>query len=111
MTKENNPDMVWHDDGHSIELRINKSELEIIAIRCPGGDDRKCLHEESGCIVDYYLYRYGMECNAGTCPAAKDINICWTFIGDKKNLDMAQVWFMPKTDDLFSAWLISKQGN
>jgi hypothetical protein len=28
-------------------------------------------------------------------------------LGDPKNLDLAQVWFMPKTDELFSAWLIA----
>jgi hypothetical protein len=48
-----------------------------------------------------------MECNAGVCPAAENIPICWTLLGDHKNLDLAQVWFMPKTDDLFSAWLIA----
>ena len=107
MASNNNADMLWHDDGHSITLRINRSELEVLSITCPKSDDRKCASEEHDCVVEYYIHRFGMECNAGVCPAAENIPICWTLLGDQKNLDLAQVWFMPKTDELFSAWLIA----
>ena len=107
MAKNDNSDMLWHDDGHSITLRIHRSELEVSSTTCPKDADRKCLSDEHDCVVEYYIQRFGMECNAGVCPAAEHIQICWTLLGDPKNLDLAQVWFMPKTDELFSAWLIA----
>jgi antibiotic biosynthesis monooxygenase (ABM) superfamily enzyme len=49
-----------------------------------------------------------MECNAGTCPPQEFLEICWTLVGDKKNVDASQVWFMPLADDVFAAWLTSQ---
>jgi len=98
-------DMLWHNDGHEITLRINKSELEIIEIKCPNSESGDCWDSTHGCLVEWYVSRYGMECNAGSCPASEKILLCWTIIGDSRNLDAAQLWFMPTTDETFAAWL------
>jgi hypothetical protein len=100
----------WHNDGHKIMLRINKAELEVLHIECPGLES-ECYTEEYGCIVRWFIQRFGMECNAGACPPEEIIEICWTIVGDKKNPDAAQVWFMPMKDDVFSAWLISQSND
>lgn len=102
-------EMIWHDDGHKVSLRINKSELEVTSVYCPMKDDRKCRHEEADCVVEYFVLRYGMECNAGVCSASDTLEICWTYLGEQRYIDMGQVWFMPKTDEMFSAWLIAKK--
>lgn len=104
-------DIVWHDDGHVISVRINKSELEVTGIRCPGLPDSLCADEDYGCLVTHYVNRFGMECNAGVCPASENLEVCWTLIGDRRNLDLAQVWFIPKTDETFAAWLITKKNS
>jgi hypothetical protein len=105
--KTNQSEMVWHNDGHYIVLRISRSELEVVEVGCNNGDGGICYERDYGCLVQWFLTRYGMECNAGVCPAEEKIEICWTILGDRRNLDVAQVWFMPKTDDTFKAWLIS----
>jgi hypothetical protein len=102
-------EMMWHDDGHQIELRINRSDIEVIDARCPGGKNRMCAHHEFDCIVNFFISVYGMDCNAGVCPASDKLDICWTFVGDKHNIEAGQLWFMPKTDEVFSAWLIAKK--
>lgn len=99
--------MTWHDDNHSIELRINKNELEIVEIVCPNDDIGLCLDPLHGCLVKYFINRYGMECNAGSCSAINIMQICWTLIGDNRIIDECQLWFMPKNDEVFAAWLTS----
>lgn len=101
-------DMLWHNDDHEISLRINKSELEIVDIRCPHGESGACWEDGVGCLVEWYLTRYGMECNAGVCTAAETIKLCWSLVGDRRNLDAAQIWFMPVSDETFAAWLSGK---
>jgi hypothetical protein len=98
----------WHNDGHKIMLRINRSELEVLHIECPNQENAECNTEEYGCIVRWFIQRFGMECNAGSCAPEEIVEICWTLVGDKRNPDSAQVWFMPLKDDVFSAWLISQ---
>jgi len=66
--------MTWNDDGHSIQLRLSKSELEITGI-----------------------------------SPAESIDICWTLIGDSRVIEECQLWFMPKSDEVFSAWLETKK--
>ena len=101
-------DMFWHNDGHKISLRINKSEIEIVETHCPHDESGACWEEGTGCLVEWYLTRYGMECNAGVCPAAETIELCWSLVGDRRNLDAAQIWFMPVSDETFAAWLFGK---
>ena len=99
--------MTWHDDGHIIKLRINKSELEIVDIICPNQEDSKCLDSIHGCVVKYFVSRFGLECNAGSCDATDSMEICWTLIGDSRVIDECQLWFMPKKDEVFAAWLVT----
>jgi hypothetical protein len=103
-------EMMWFDDGHKLRLQINRSELEITEIICPGTEDRECRHDRHRCLVEYFVSRYGFECNAGICPATDLLQICWTFLGDESgDVDAAQVWFMPNSDEMFSAWLVAKK--
>lgn len=101
--------MKWHDDGHFVRLRIWKSDLEISEIHCPHGDKGECHDLVYGCLVKHFVNRYGLECNAGTCPATDKLDLCWTVIGDRRIIDECQLWFMPRTDEVFVAWLESKQ--
>jgi len=98
----------WNNDGHQIKLVIDRDELLVSMAFCPNG--RKagtdCWNERvDGCIVDYYVDRYGLEINEGKAAAAPLLAIAWAFSGDKYNLDAAQVWIIPTTDVTFSAWL------
>lgn len=97
----------WHNDGHKLILRINKAELEVLFVECPG-EGSECMTEDYGCIVRWFIDRFGMECNAGSCAPEEKMGICWTLVGDKKNIDSSQVWIMPLKDDVFSEWLISQ---
>ena len=100
--------MKWHDDGHYLRLRIWKSELEITEIHCPHNNDGQCYDPVYGCIVEYFIGRFGLDCNAGTCLAIDKLDLCWTISGDRRIIDECQLWFMPKTDEIFVAWLESK---
>lgn len=102
--------MKWHDDGHYLLLRISKSDLEIIDIHCPNEEKGECLDQMYGCVVKHFVRRYGLDCNAGACPAIDKMEICWTLIGDSRILEECQLWFMPKTDEVFAAWLQTKKG-
>lgn len=108
MARINEVEQLWHNDGHRVILRINRAELEVLEVICPHGtESAPCKTSKNVCIVSEFIYTYGMECNGGMCPAAADIPICWTVVGDMEEFDSAQVWFMPLTDEIFSAWLIS----
>lgn len=101
--------MVWHNDGHKLTLRIVKSELEVIDIFCPNTENMNCIDEHYGCLVKWFVNRFGMECNAGSCPAEPEMEICWTLQGNKRDIEACQLWFMPINDDVFSAWLTTKK--
>ena len=102
-------ELMWHNDGHEITLRIVKSELLILETKCPHNQDAEspCYDPSYGCVVDWFISRYGLECNAGSCAPEEKIKICWTIQGDRRDIEACQVWFMPVTDDVFSAWLVS----
>jgi len=108
-----NSEMFWHNDGHILELQINKSELQVVSILCPheGKEHGECYDQYEDCIVKFFINRYGLECNAGSCPATQQMTICWTLIGDNRNPEDSQLWFMPLNDDVFAAWLNSAMGN
>jgi hypothetical protein len=101
-------EMVWHNDGHNIHLRLNRSEVEIVSVDCPNKETGSCLIEDSECLVSMFIDRYGFDCNAGSCPAAESIQICWTIAGNTKDIDSCQLWFMPVTDETFQAWVLTK---
>jgi hypothetical protein len=107
MSKHEELQQVWHNDGHKIELRINKAELEVLSTLCPHEDSAACKNMAGDCVVTWFINRFGMECNGGICPPVEFLDISWTIVGDINNFDSCQVWFMPLTDDIFSAWMIS----
>jgi len=96
---------VWHRDGHSLYLQLNRSELTIQMIHCPGHSDRKCKTGKFDCIVDWFVSRYGLDCNVGVSEVSSDMEIAWTVQGDPEDSDLCQVWFIPTKDEAFSAWL------
>ena len=98
---------VWHNDGHSISLELNRASLIVTDVKCSDGEE--CKHQTHGCMVRWFIERYGLECNVGVTPAAPEIDIAWMFDGDMYDLESAQVWIIPVTDDAFAAWLITQQ--
>lgn len=108
MVAVNDSEMLWHNDGHAIYLRINKTELEIIGIDCPSENSGVCHNDRYGCIVRHFINVYGLECNVGVCPAREKIQICWSFVGESYDIDSSQVWFVPLDDEAFHAWLSSR---
>jgi hypothetical protein len=95
-------DVTWHRDGHSILLELHKSELVVTMVRCPETGD--CATEDTECLVRWYIDAFGLECNVGMCEAAPEIEIAWSFVGDRRNLLDAQVWIIPTSDYIFSAF-------
>lgn len=104
----NDSEMLWHNDGHHVSLRLNKSDVEITEIYCPSGRVGECHHERVGCVVDYFIDRFGLDCNVGVCSMAESIQICWSLVGDPYDIDSCQLWFVPLNDDVFQAWIESK---
>jgi hypothetical protein len=100
-------EMMWHRDGHTINLKIVKSEIVIESVYCPEGDAGACHEPQYGCLVQWFLMRFGMECNVGSCRAESPMEVCWTLIGDPRDVESCQIWVMPVADEVFSAWLIS----
>ena len=94
----------WHDDGHVMHLELVKSEAQITSVTCPGGE---CAHDETECVVKFYLDVFGLECNVGVCDMASDIPFAWAFIGRRSDLDACQLWVIPRADPFFQAWALS----
>lgn len=105
----NDDEMAWHNDGHVILLSINKSELEILQITCPHDDDDGDCHSDAGCIVNYFINRFGLDCNIGVCAPEPTLEICWALSGDRRDPEAAQLWFVPLNDDVFHAWLSTRK--
>jgi len=96
----------WFDDGHVLRLRLDKSEVEVIETICLGLESRACQEGDTPCLVRLFVDRYGLECHVGSCPAVSELAISWTLLGDRRNLDAAQVWFLANSDEAFAAWLV-----
>lgn len=97
--------IMWHDDGHVMWLELNKAEVVITTVICPHShDESACRHRKAGCLVQYFLNRYGLDCNVGVCAASDQIRIAWAVYGDLEDLDACQIWVVPTEDDVFSAW-------
>ena len=96
---------VWHNDGHVMCLRLEHQNIIITEVICPEVDS--CTHEDTECMVRYFLNRFGLECNVGSCDAATQVEIAWHFSGDKRDLESGQVWVIPTSDDAFAAWVAS----
>ena len=102
---ELNETTVWHSDGHSIYMVLNRNELEIQVVSCPGGEDQACRVGNFECIVDWFIGRYGLDCNVGVCEVNPTMEIAWSVQGDTSDPDLCQVWIIPVADEAFSAWL------
>jgi len=96
---------VWHSDGHSVYMVLNRNELEIQVVTCPGGEGRECEIGKFDCIVDYFLGRYGLDCNVGVSEVNSTMEIAWSVQGDVDDPETCQVWVIPLADEAFSAWL------
>jgi hypothetical protein len=100
-------EMMWHNDGHKLILKLVKSEIEIESVYCPHGNEGECFIDDYGCAVRWFADRFGMECNVGSCYVDKSLDVCWTLVGNTRDMESCQVWFMPLADEVFSAWLTS----
>jgi len=100
-------EMMWHRDGHIVSLKIEKSEIIVDSVFCPCGQDGECYEKDYGCLVQWFMMRFGLECNVGSCRAESEMEVCWTLVGNKKDIDSCQIWVMPIKDEVFSAWLVS----
>lgn len=103
-------EMLWHNDGHRIFLRIVKSELDVFDVSCPHLEQSgsPCYSLRHGCAVKYFINRFGMDCNVGSCMAKESLTICWSLVGDQVDLDESQLWFVPLDDEVFHAWMESR---
>ena len=97
---------VWHQDHHVIHLLLEKSELVILEVTCPGTGE--CVHRQTSCVVKHFLGRFGLECNVGSCVPSGEMEIAWTLQGERDDLDLSQVWVIPLNDDLFAAWVVTQ---
>lgn len=109
MTIDVDEAMVWHNDGHILHLLLNKSVLEIVSVDCPALLDRKCEHDDTPCVVRWFLQTYGLDCNVGVASPTAEMRVAWTFIGDRhKELGSCQIWVIPTEDEAFSAWMVTQ---
>ena len=104
----NETELLWHTDGHRIRLRLNKTDVEIIETTCPNGNSGECWNPRAGCVVQFFIARYGFECNVGVCPVEELLEICWSISGDQNDPEASQLWLVPMNDEAFHAWLVSK---
>jgi hypothetical protein len=105
-------DVRWHDDGHRVALELAKNDLVITTMWCPheGDPSKPCQHRSVGCVVRWFLDRFGLECHVGVCVPAETLTLAWALIGDQYDLDAAQVWVISTTDDIFGAWAATMRG-
>lgn len=101
-------ELVWHNDGHFIELYINKEDIRVTPLACPNGEksNAPCYHEGvSGCIVKHFIKTYGLETNIGMCDASPRIEIAWASDGSKWDIDLVHFYMTPIDDPAFKDWL------
>jgi len=104
--------MTWHNDGHKMSLVLDKAEIVIRSVSCPHGqdEDASCSGIVKGqCVVEYFLNRYGFDCNVGVAPVSPEMEIAWTLVGEPRyDVELCQVWVIPVADEFFAAWLVSQ---
>lgn len=104
--------MTWHNDGHKMSLVLDKAEIVIRSVTCPHGrsEDAACSGiVKDQCVVEYFLNRYGFDCNVGVAPVAPEMEIAWTIVGEPRyDVELCQVWVIPVADEFFAAWLVSQ---
>jgi len=89
-----------------MSLRLEPSHVAIVEVSCPE-EAEACKHEDYGCVVKYFLLRFALECNVGSCEVEPTIGIAWYLAGDMRDLEAAQVWVIPVKDDAFASWVKS----
>lgn len=103
-------EMVWHNDGHTVTLQIQKHELVILMVHCPAEDETaQCQHHQHGCLVEFFLKRFGLDCNVGIAFPKAEMGLAWTLVGDRYDIESCQVWVIPTDDEAFAAWLTTFQ--
>jgi len=101
------PDQLeWHEDGHELWLQLVRDELVVATTLCPHGgeSDAPCRVRQAPCVVQHFVERFGLECNVGVCAPEERLAIAWAVTGDPDELDLAQVWIIPVTDDVYASW-------
>lgn len=111
---ETGPTLQWHDDGHELWLQLVRDELVIATVLCPHSvdDDEAtpaCRVRQAECVVQHFITRFGLECNVGTCAPEEYLTIAWALVGDPDELDLAQVWIIPTSDDVFASWRATQE--
>lgn len=96
----------WFTDGHHLWLELQKSELVVTGVQCPNelDPDGGCKHPRYGCLVRHFIQIYGLECNVGVCEPAPHIEIAWSVMGDRADVDLCQVWIIPTSDPFFASF-------
>ena len=107
MVEQEEHTSVWHSDHHVVHLLLNRSQLVISEVLCPGTDE--CNNTLVGCVVKHFLKVYGLECNVGVIEPTPQIEIAWTLQGNPMDIDSCQVWVIPVEDDAFAAWAITQK--
>lgn len=100
-------EMLWHKDGHSLNLRLEKSLLVVDRVNCPHAEaeDKPCHLTKEGCAVEWFISLYGLECNVGVAEPTPTLSVAWTYIGDPSDgIGAGQVWIIPENDEFFKAW-------
>jgi hypothetical protein len=97
---------IWHNDRHRMSLVLNKSDLSITTVTCPHGPDSgaACHHPTAGCIVRWFLERFGLDCHVGVAEPTPEVQLAWTWAGDHHDLDLAQIWVVSVEDEIWKAW-------
>lgn len=44
----------------------------------------------------------------GVCAPTERLDIAWALVGDSDDLDSAQVWIIPTSDDVYASWRITQ---
>lgn len=96
--------IVWNDDGHIVELVLQRDVLIVTGVVCPGDEDRRCVHTQTQCVVEWFLRTYGLDCHVGVCDPASEIPIAWSLVGNPSELEDSQVWIVSTTDELYRSW-------
>lgn len=102
--------MRWHQDGHSFKVVMDKSVILIAEFHCPNRLDENapCKLDEE-CVVERFATEYGFDCNVGVSEIKGTVEVAWTLVGDTKDKDTCQVWFIPTDDEFFAAWAASQK--
>lgn len=102
--------MKWHQDGHSFKVVMDKSIVSINEFHCPNRVEKDAAcHLDGECVVERFAMEYGFDCNVGVSEIKGTVEIAWTLVGDTKDKDTCQVWFIPTDDEFFAAWAASQK--